>query len=69
MVTKGGKWRGRINWEIGIDTYTLLYIKQIANTDLLYSTGDSSQYSVMVYEGKESKKDWIFHTAETNTTM
>ena len=27
MVTKGGKVGGRINWEIGIDIYTLLYIK------------------------------------------
>ena len=28
MVT-GGKGRGGINWKIGIDTYTLLYIKYI----------------------------------------
>ena len=34
MVTKGkgGEW---INWEIGIDIYTLLYIKQITNKNLL----------------------------------
>ena len=54
MDTKGGK-RGRgINWEIGIDVYTLLYIKQITNKDLQYSTGNSTQYSVMTYMGKES---------------
>ena len=35
---QGGK--GGINWEIGIDMYTLLYIKQITNKDLLYSTGN-----------------------------
>ena len=51
---------GGINWEIGTDIYTLLYIKQISNKDLLYSTGNSTQYSVMTYMGKESKKEWIY---------
>ena len=27
---------------------------------LLYSTGNSIQYSVMAYMGKESNKDWIY---------
>ena len=31
-----------INWETGIDIYTLLYVKQITNKDLLYSTGNST---------------------------
>ena len=56
---QGGR-GGGINWEIGIDIYTLLYIKQITNKDLLYSTGNSTQYSVMAYMGKESKKEWIY---------
>ena len=43
---KGGREAG-INREIGIDIYTLLYIKQITNKNLLYSTGNSTQYSVM----------------------
>ena len=55
----GGKGMGRTNWEIGIDVYTLLYIKQITNKDLLYSTGNSTQQSVMTYMGKESKKEWV----------
>ena len=55
----GGK-GGGINWKIGVDKYTLLYIKQITNKDLLYSTESSSQCSVMAYMGKESKKDWIY---------
>ena len=42
---EGGR-GGQINWDIGIDIYTLLY-KKIDNKDLLYSTGNSSQYSVM----------------------
>ena len=57
---QGVKRGGGINWEIGIDIYTLLYIKQITNKDLLYSTGNSIQYSVMAYMRKESKKEWIY---------
>ena len=67
----------RINWEIGTDIYTLLYIKQITNKDLLYSRGNSTQYSVMTFMGKESKKvvigiymtDSLCSTPETNTTL
>ena len=37
MDTKGGKWWGGgvMNWEIGIDMYTLICIKWIANKNLL----------------------------------
>ena len=41
------------------DIYTPVYIKQITNKDLLYRTGNSTQYSVMTYMGKEPKKGWI----------
>ena len=51
---------GEINKEIGIDIYTLLYIKQIANRNLLYSTENSTQYSVIPYMGNESKTEWIY---------
>lgn len=47
---------GGINGEIGTDRYTLLFIKQITNKGLLYSSGNSTQYSVMVYIGKEPQK-------------
>ena len=59
MVTRG-KQGGGIVREFGIDMYTLLYLKWITNKDLLYSTGDSAQYSVMTYMGIESKKEWIY---------
>ena len=39
MDTKGGKQRGDgggMNWEIGIDMYTLMCIKWITNKNLLY---------------------------------
>ena len=60
MVTKEGRRGGGTNWEIGIDIYTLLCIKQITNKNLLYSTGNSTQYSVITYTGKESEKEWIY---------
>ena len=34
-------------------------IKWISNKDLLYSTGNSTQYSVVAYMGKESRKEWM----------
>ena len=33
--------RGGIDWEFGIDMYTLLYLIEITNKELLYSTGIS----------------------------
>ena len=35
-VARGASSRGGINWETGIDIYTVLYIKYITNKDLLY---------------------------------
>ena len=69
-----------INWEIEINIYTLLSINQIANKDLLYSTGNSTQLSLMAYMGKESKQkksgykymyitNSLCCTAESNTTL
>ena len=52
--------RGGITWKTGIDAYTLPYITYITNKDLLYSTRNSTQYSVMAYMGKESKKECIY---------
>ena len=66
------KW---INWETGIDTCTTIHK---INKDLSYSTGHSTQYSVMTYMGKESKKtvdlcicitDSLCCILETNTTL
>ena len=46
--------------EVWINIYILLHIKQILNKDLLYSTGKSTQYSVISYMGKESEKVWVY---------
>ena len=52
-----GKGEDGMNWEIGIDIYTPLRIKQITNENLLYSTGNSTQCSVITYMGKNLKKN------------
>ena len=39
------------------DMYTLLYLKWIANKDLLYSTGNSAQYYVTTSMEKNLKKN------------
>ena len=38
-----GEGEGGTNWEIGIDIYTLLCIKQVTNENLLFSTGNPTQ--------------------------
>ena len=53
MATKGEKWgKGRVKLGFGIDIYTLLYIKQVGNKDLSYSTVSSIQYCVVTYMEK-----------------
>ena len=57
-----------------LDIYIVLYINYIINKNLLYSTGDSSQYSVMTCTGKEAKKneymtDSLCCTPEANTML
>ena len=42
-----GKGGGGINQELGVNIHILLYIKSITNKDLLYSTGNYTQYSVI----------------------
>ena len=39
--------------------YTVLYRKLIINKDLLYSTGNFTQYLVITYNGKGSEKECI----------
>ena len=60
MVTEGKRGRGGINWGFGTDIYTLLYIKLITNKDLLYSTGNYTQYFVITYKRKDSEKEYAY---------
>ena len=40
--------------------YTLLYLKQITNKDLLYSTGKSAQSYLAAWMGRELEGEWIY---------
>ena len=59
MDTKEERW-SRMNWDIGIDIYTVLCIKQITNENQLYSTGNSTRCSVVTSMGWESKKEHMY---------
>ena len=48
-----------IHSKFGIEIHTLLCIEQITNKDLLDSTGNYAQYSVITQIRKESEKEWI----------
>ena len=49
------------NWEFWINKYVLLYIRQINNKDLLYSTGNCIWYLTIIYNGKESENNTYIH--------
>ena len=45
--------------EFGMDRYTLLCLKWIANKDLLYNTRNSAQCYVAAWMGGEFGEEWI----------
>ena len=51
---------GGMDWDFGIGICTLLYMEWLINEDLLHSTGNSPQYSVITFMGKVSEKEWMF---------
>ena len=59
MVTKRETLLGGINQKLKMNICTLQYIRWITNKDILYSTGNSTQYSVIAYMRKESKEESI----------
>ena len=46
--------------EFGLDLYTLLYLKWIANKGLLYSTCGSAQCHVAVWRGGVFRGEWMY---------
>ena len=42
------------------------HMEQVANGDLLNDTGNSTQYSVIIYMGKESEKEWMHVYVQLN---
>ena len=59
-LPKGKVGGGGINQESGISRYKPLYIKQINNTVLLYSTGNYIQYPLINPNGKQYEKEYIY---------
>ena len=55
--------------EAGINRYTLLYIKRVNNKDLLYSTGNNNQHLVIIYNGKESEKEYVYVYMHNRITL
>ena len=51
---------GGINQEWRINRQIPQYIKQIKNKVLLYSRGNSTQYSVKIHMEKEFGKEWVY---------
>ena len=59
MVIRGEGWGEGIVRELGMDMYTLLYLKWIINKDLLYSTGNSAQGYLAARIGAGVGREWI----------
>ena len=57
IVTKGEE--EDMDWGLQIGICTLQYMEYLANRDFLYSTENSTQYSVIIYAGKESEREWM----------
>lgn len=57
MIPPFLKKRERDSLGFWINRCTLLYIREINNKDLLYSTGKYIQYHVITYYGPESEKN------------
>ena len=48
-----------MNWDIGIDLYTLLCTEQVTIENLLNSMGNSTQCSMVTQMGEESRREEI----------
>ena len=59
MVAKEEGGRGVLDWEFGISRCKLVCTEWINKVLLLYSTGNSTQYSVINHNGKEYEKECI----------
>ena len=68
MVASGEGCGNEIVKEFGIQLYTLLYLKEITNKDLLCSTGNSAQCYLAAWMGGEFGGEWI-HSPYIHTCM
>ena len=57
----GKRWVEGIVRELGMNMYTLLYLKWITKKDLLHNTGNSAQCFVAVWMGGEFGGEWVHY--------
>ena len=58
ICTPRGEKEGGMNGEVGTNMYTLLYIKYTTNENLLHTTGNFTQCSVVTkWEGNPKRRD------------
>ena len=73
VVAKGDRGGEGLQWEFGVSRRKLWHIELISNKDLLYSTGNYNQHTVMEKNMKKNVHICITEllccTAETNTTL
>ena len=50
---------GQIDCVFGVGIYTPKDVEWMVNGDLLYSTENTTQYSVIIYVEKESEREWM----------
>ena len=58
-----------MDWGFGISICTLRYVEWLANRDLLYSTEDSTQYSMIIHVGKKPEREWMYVHVEMNHSV
>ena len=63
------RWWGRMDLGFEICTCTLRYMERLANGNLVNSTENSNQYSVIIYMGKESKENEVVDICNWITLM
>ena len=56
VVAKGECVGGRMEWEVGVNRYKLLYIEWMNNKVLLYSTENYIQFPMINHNGNDYKK-------------
>ena len=69
MVTKGDRWQGEERtWGLELaHAHTEMYGMTSQWGPPVYSTENSTQYSVIIYKEKESEKEWVLCTCITES--
>ena len=60
MAARREGWGEGIIRQLGMDMYTLVYLKWTTNKVVLYSTGNSAQFYVAAWIGGELGGEWMY---------